>query len=90
MMYKGHYHVDPDNPEAYGICDRCGFMYNKSELVFQYDWMGTRLVKQNILVCKRTCLDKPAEMRRTILIPPDPMPVKDPRPLPPYNDGDDE
>lgn len=86
MMYKGHFHVDPDNPEAYGICDRCGFIYKHSDLTWQHEWRGNRLVRLNILVCKRTCLDKPAEFRRTILIPADPVPVENPRPIPPYNE----
>jgi hypothetical protein len=35
-----------------------------------------------VLVCTVTCLDKPQEQFRTIILPPDPMPVLNARPEP--------
>ena len=75
-----HATVDPQHPDAFAYCDRCGFRYNISELVFQFDWRGSTLANLRILVCKRTCLDVPQEQWRTIIIGPDPVPIPDSRP----------
>lgn len=58
-------------------------MYEHSHLRQQPEWRGRSLIVKNILVCER-CLDKPNEQLRTILIPADPIPVQNPRPIPPY------
>ena len=42
-------------------------------------WAGVKLQTFNMLVC-RTCWDRPQEQLRTIIIPPDPIPVLNPRP----------
>jgi len=62
-----------------GICDGCGFQFTHSELVWQYEWMGPRLGNQRKLVC-RTCNDEPQEQLRTLILPPDPTPIANPRP----------
>lgn len=73
--------VNSARPEAHGICDRCGFRYLRRELVSQYRWAGTQVQNQQILVCTRTCLDRlQPNGLRTIIIPPDPVPVINPRP----------
>jgi hypothetical protein len=67
-------------PRATAICDRCGFMYNHDQLQWQWDWQqGPRLFNLRILVCP-TCLDVPQESGRTIVLPPDPVPIANPRP----------
>ena len=33
--------VDPDNPNMWSRCDRCGFVTNHSKMVWQYDFRGT-------------------------------------------------
>lgn len=72
--------VDPAAPEPYGICDRCSFRYHHSHLRWQFDWRGNALINLQILVC-RECEDEPQENgRRPVILPPDPVPVKDPRP----------
>lgn len=86
MNRNGRATVNPSAPEPCGICDRCGFLYNLSELVYQKEYQGTGLIEKAIRVCQRTCLDKPAPFLKTILIPPDPIPVRDPRPIPPYEE----
>lgn len=68
-----------DRPEAWGICDRCGFRYFRKELHFQFDWRGNSLVNIRLLVC-RPCTDVPNENFRPIIVGPDPVPIKDPRP----------
>lgn len=72
--------VDATNPEAFAQCDRCGFWYNRSDLVWQDQWSGTHLYNIGQLVCRRNCYDKPFEQLRTIILPPDPPPVLNARP----------
>lgn len=67
-------------PEPTGICYRCGFYYKLSDLSFQWEWRGPSLANLQILVCNRTCLDKPQEQLRTIRIGPDPVPPARPSP----------
>lgn len=72
--------TDPDSPSAHGICDRCGFRYLHRDLVWQYSYRGNALTNIRILVCTQTCLDVPFEFNKPIILPPDPLPIKDPRP----------
>lgn len=67
------------NPEAAGICDRCGFMYSLADLPFQYEWTGAQLTNLGVRVCER-CLDEPNQQNRPKFVPPDPVPVRQPRP----------
>src|SRR5215475_13454291 len=71
--------VSRRNPRALAICDRCGFRFNHDELQWQFQWAGPRLQNLRILVC-RSCLDIPQEQLRTIVLPPDPVPIQNPRP----------
>lgn len=80
--YSGRSHVNPSRRGALGICDRCGFMYSLADLQFQREWYGNELRKLNLRVCPR-CMDKPAEFRRAIRLPADPVPVQNPRPMSP-------
>lgn len=77
----GRAEVDSAAPRAFATCDRCGFLTNLYKLQYQYQWAGTDLINLGIKVCSR-CLDVPSEFLRTIIIPPDPPPVNDPRPEP--------
>lgn len=78
MRPHGRASVDPRRPRAFGICDRCGCLYNLARLRYQYDWRGDELVNTRFKVCP-PCLDKPFEGRRPLVLPPDPLPVDDPR-----------
>lgn len=73
--------VNPQNPEAWAQCDRCGFWYNSKDLAFQYEWNGTHLYCTGALVCTtgNRCYDKPFEQLRTIILPPDPPPIMNAR-----------
>ena len=51
----------------------------KSESAFQFDYRGLALQNLRILVCQ-VCLDKPQPQLKPIIIGPDPIPVRDPRP----------
>jgi hypothetical protein len=77
---SGRGRVSARKPQALATCDRCGLTYNHKDLVWQWDWRGTNLQNLKILVCKRTCLDKPQIQLRAIVIPPDPLPVINARP----------
>ena len=67
--------VDPTNPEALAICDRCGFCRNRQDLVWQYEYGGMNLYNTHVLVCYDRCYDLPQEQLRTIILPPDPPPI---------------
>ena len=71
--------VNARNPEAFGVCDRCQFTYQRSKLTYQYQWCGLQLNNLNLLVCY-VCLDVPQPQLKTIILPPDPVPINDPRP----------
>ncbi len=79
MQRTGRARVDPQHPEAFGVCDRDGMWYNLRDLFWQFDWRGPRLMNLRIRVCRK-CLDQPSNAFRTIIYPPDPVPVADPRP----------
>jgi len=71
--------VNTRHPEAWGVCDRCGFVFNLVNLNKQYGWRGNNLVWNGYLVCK-PCLDVPFQLNRPLFLPPDPPPVINPRP----------
>lgn len=73
-----HASVNARNPRAFGNCDRCDFTYNLHQLRWQYQWQGPKLQNLRLLVCP-TCYDKPQQQLRTIIIPPDPLPVMNAR-----------
>ena len=78
MRPHGRAKVSTRGPEAFAICDNCGFLYNHSELRWQFQWAGNKLVNLRQLVCRR-CNDIPQTQLRAIIIPADPMPVQNPR-----------
>lgn len=78
-MKTGHATVSVSSPRAFGICDRCGFRYNHDQLAWQFQWQGPRLQNIRILVCQ-SCMDTPQEQLRTIVLPPDPVPIFNARP----------
>lgn len=67
------------SPRAHAICDRCGFRYNHDQLNFQMQWAGRTVINTQMLVCSH-CLDNLQEQLRSIVIPPDPLPIPNPRP----------
>lgn len=72
--------TNPRNPRAFGVCDRCGIWYNlEAKLNYQYEWQGTRLQNLNLRVCPK-CMDIPQPQLKARILPPDPVPVRNPRP----------
>lgn len=71
--------VDPDDPRAFAVCDRCGIWDNLYKLNWQMEWNAASLYNKRLLVCN-SCLDKPNDQFRVIVLPPDPLPVLNARP----------
>lgn len=80
MRPHGRAEISSRQPRALGVCERCGFLWNLDRLAWQWDWQrGPRLFNLRKLVCPE-CYDKPQESGRTIILPPDPIPVQNSRP----------
>ena len=77
--YHGRAIVDASSPSAWGICDRCSGLYNLSDLRYQFQFNGTMLYNTRFRVCPK-CMDIPQPQLLNPILPPDPMPVIDPRP----------
>ncbi len=78
MRPHGRAKVDSRNPRAFGICDRCGFLYNHHNLRWQFDYAGAGLINRRILVCG-PCEDVPQAQLRNIILPADPTPIMNAR-----------
>ena len=72
--------VDVSDLDSFSTCDRCGQLYNHSDLVWDYQWYGFQLINKRLLVCKKKCADIPNQTLRAIVLPPDPIPIQNPRP----------
>ena len=84
----GRARVSSRNPQAFGVCDRCGMWYNHADLQWQFDWAGASLINKRILVCE-TCYDDPQQQLRAIVLPADPEPIINPRTEPYFADEAD-
>jgi hypothetical protein len=72
--------IDPKHPEAAGVCDRCDVIYKRRELMPEQHYTAGRLAPNGFLVCRR-CLDVPnPQIGGQRPLPPDPVPVINPRP----------
>jgi hypothetical protein len=78
---KGHARLDPQRPQAFAICDRCGFMYRHCDLQWDTQYHGRQIRRTGFLVCA-SCNDVPNPTLRPIVLPPDPVPILNPRPEP--------
>ncbi len=81
MPYPHDIHCPTDSgaPEPVGFCDRDGAKWPLAALTWQLQWAGPNIINTYFLVCPR-CLDELQEQARTIVIGPDPVPIKDLRP----------
>jgi hypothetical protein len=73
--------TNPSDPRAFGVCDRCGIWFNLWTLRYQYEWQGSILMNLRFRVCSG-CMDIPNPQLMARRLPPDPVPVHDPRPEP--------
>lgn len=76
---QGYARTRPSSPRAKGVCDDCGRWYQHSDLQKQLEYRGTALEWTGFLKC-RECLDRPQPQLKPILLPPDPVPIMNPRP----------
>jgi hypothetical protein len=77
--FRGRAKVSISNPRSFGSCDRCSFWYQRDELRWQFEWNARTLYNTRLLVCD-ICYDKPFEHFQAIVVPPDPVPIMNPRP----------
>lgn len=77
--HQGRARTSARSPRAKGECQCCGFWWPLLSLRRQMEWAGTSLRDTGFLVCPR-CLDVPQPQLRTLILPPDPIPVPNPRP----------
>jgi hypothetical protein len=75
---RGHARVDPRHPAAFAICDCCGFLYNHRDLRWNTQWHGRELRSTGFLRCPK-CIDVPNPGLIPIILPPDPVPILNPR-----------
>jgi hypothetical protein len=71
--------TNPEHPRAFAVCDNCRFWYNHHMLRWQREWAGTQIINKGFLVCQ-DCLDRPNPQLKARLMPPDPVPIANPRP----------
>jgi hypothetical protein len=80
ISHSPHAPTNPYDPQPTGYCDRCSFLYPLSALTEQRQWAGPAVIGLGHRMCPR-CLDNLQENGfRTIVIGPDPKPLKDARP----------
>lgn len=73
--------IDPNDPHAVGVCDGCSFWVNFLDLRQQMEYRGgSTPVWNGFLVCTK-CYDTPNEAPqfKRLVLPPDPVPVLNPR-----------
>jgi hypothetical protein len=75
---SGKARTNPNNPQAFGVCDRCGQWRNHVDLRWQFDFRGRTLQNLRILVCE-TCEDQSQPQLKPRVIPPDPLPIANAR-----------
>lgn len=78
---SGRAKINARHPQAMGECDLTGFWYPLSEMRHKMEWAGNKLVDTGLLVGPDQ-LDKPQHQYRSVILPPDPRPVQNPRPSP--------
>jgi hypothetical protein len=71
--------INRNDPQAAGRCDRGGEIRKRSELHPEMIWAGNRLQHNGFWVCEKH-MDPPHPQDKTIILKPDPIPVRDPRP----------
>lgn len=73
-----HVRITPSSPEALGMCDYTQMVFNRSDLVKQMEWRGDAIQWTGFYV-GRPYADVPNAQLRPDILPPDPIPVMEPR-----------
>jgi hypothetical protein len=84
MSWRPHSqaHVNPSRPRAWAQCDRCDRTFNHNQLQWQFQYAGPTLQNLRLLVC-HDCLDTPQAQLKPRILPPDPLPIMNARPMRP-------
>lgn len=78
--YRTQPKFDARDPRAIAICDGCGFLVQHSHLRMKKEYRGGSVpVPTGLMVCA-SCDDVPQPYFRRLLLRPDPVPVRNPRP----------
>lgn len=77
---NGYARIRPHSPRASAACDRCGCLFLLDDLAPQMEWSGSQLIDTGYRVCRQFCLDRPNQQNRSVILPPDPVPRRNPRP----------
>lgn len=75
----GKARVSTSAPAGFAQCDYCYETYNLVDLRPQMEWYGTTLTDTGFKACHR-CISRPQDQLRPIILPPDPIPLLQPRP----------
>lgn len=75
---SGHAQTSATQPAGFGVCDRCGFWWNRKSLLNQTQWRGNQVLPIYVWCCPR-CLDQLQPQLRPVILPPDPVPLVNPR-----------
>jgi hypothetical protein len=78
---SGRARISMRRPRAIGESDRSGLWYNHAQLRRQFQWTGNELTDTGLLVGPDE-LDIPQDQFRSPILPPDPLPIINPRPSP--------
>jgi hypothetical protein len=73
-----HVIIDENSPKALGICDKTQFVFRRMDLIRQMEYRGNALVWTGFYV-GRPYADVPNNQLRPPVLPPDPVPVREPR-----------
>lgn len=74
----GRARVSPRQPRAFAVCDYCGEWWQRVQLINQYEWYGDVLQDTGFRACPR-CVSLPQPQLKPVILPPDPVPIVDPR-----------
>lgn len=81
IAHSGRGRISMRRPQGLAECDRCSGWHNHADMIRQYQWAGNKLIDTGLLV-GRDCLDRPQDQFRSLILPPDPYPLINPRPSP--------
>lgn len=81
-QYRQKVHVDPRDPKGVAMCDGCGFWVSYETLREQVDFRGGWTPEKTGLFVCATCDDVPQPYYQRQVLPPDPVPLRNPRPDP--------
>lgn len=82
MAWRPHSqaYANPSAPSAWAQCDRCDRTFLHRDLTWQWQWAGPNLQNLRLLVCQ-SCNDVPQPQLKPRILPPDPTPVMNARPM---------